>query len=92
MTTETNSLEEAAAAQFTDVIATAVEYTSKRAVNVSQLTLRSPEGKEFQLKLTLVAEPVIFDGTMYPEEITFTTSVIEQLRLYEEDNSNGPVQ
>lgn len=68
-----------------------IKTKATRFVNMCEMVVISPEtGKPVKVRVTLVTEPVIFDKTAYPiaSEGGFTTSVIEQLQVFEKGDKH----
>lgn len=78
-----HSFDRGAVNQFTDVVKTCVE-NNKRTINLCSMTLEDDNGKPMRLVVTMVCEPAVFGETIYPDDAPFSSSVISQLKKFEE--------
>ena len=63
---------------------TSVDY-GIRCVGVLGVSVTHQEtGKEYPLRFTIAVEPPVFGETAYPPEDKFSTSVVHQLKSFEE--------
>ncbi len=73
--------------QYYDAVTQVIHSKTTRYLNLSEIILIDPNTqKPITIRLTLVAEPVVFGDTRYPEGSEITTATCEQLKQMEKDN------
>ena len=78
-----SSFEQGVLAQNMDAIENCIQLKNKRYCNMRMIHMKDEEGKELTVRITITAEPTVFDGTVYPDETEVTTCTIEQLKHLE---------